>query len=155
MLDGGAAGVDYVEDGVVVEAAEFLVAVGFLLSVLAASEGGKEGLNGVEFLRSFEGREAVGGGAGDETVGGLGGGGVQGSQESGAICSGRMGPAGVHWPRSSKTGTVRQSRFGGIDGGGGSGSGFVGPGAGRGVGLGGCIRPPRGGPGVRTGGRSS
>ncbi len=66
MLDGGAAGVEGVDELVAVEAGGFLFEVASLLPVLGILVGIEEGLDGGDFLRGAEAGEVVRSGAGDE-----------------------------------------------------------------------------------------
>ena len=68
VLDGGAAAVDGVEEGVAIDAGEFLVFGGVLLVVLGFAVGGEQGFGGGDFFRGLEAGEAVGLGAGDEGI---------------------------------------------------------------------------------------
>jgi hypothetical protein len=66
VLDGGAAGVEDVEEFVAAEAGEFLVLGDVLLGALVVAEDVEEALDGGDFLRGLEAGEAVGLDAGDE-----------------------------------------------------------------------------------------
>ena len=68
VLDGGAAAVDGVEEGVAVDAGEFLVFGGVLLVVLGFAVGGEQDFDGGDFFRGLEAGKAVGFGAGDEGI---------------------------------------------------------------------------------------
>lgn len=67
VLDGGAAAVDGVEEGVAIDAGELLVFGGFLLLVLGAEVGGEEVFDGFDEFRGLVAGEAVFLGAGMRT----------------------------------------------------------------------------------------
>ena len=71
MLDGGAAGVERVDEFVAAEAGEAFSFSSLLLYLLAALVGGEEQLDGIDFLRGAEAGEIVRSGAGDEGGGAL------------------------------------------------------------------------------------
>jgi hypothetical protein len=71
VLDGGAAGVEDVEEFVAVEAGDFLFLEGFLLVAGFAAVGGEQVLDDFDFLGGLEAGEAVGLGAEDEGIAAL------------------------------------------------------------------------------------
>jgi len=71
VLDGGAAGVQRVDEFVAAEAGEAFSFAAFLLCLLTVLVGGKERLDRVDFLRGAEAGQVIRGGAGDEGGGAL------------------------------------------------------------------------------------
>lgn len=71
VLDGGAAGVDELDEVIAIEAGGFLGAGGFLLGVLVIAVLGEQGLYGGDGFRGFVAGEVVLPGAGDEGDGAL------------------------------------------------------------------------------------